>query len=204
MQRSDEDPTIFEITYRGKHTCTVTSNNTSSSTPLENQDSILNTKNNPQQQQQSNIVLQSLDQKPINEVLLNLRAVLRVQTENLDSPTEQSFAPFHFPSTSNIQTLENRACPSSPLLENFTCPSYLSPATSGISHFSSVSPSGVVVNNNTTFGVGQNMNSASSVSQINDMIPAATSAANSPTVGLEFNPFDQFQNFTFDYPRFFS
>ncbi|XP_027338921.1 probable WRKY transcription factor 53 [Abrus precatorius] len=194
VQRSDEDPTVFEITYRGKHTCTVASNVGSSSSPLENQEPSLNT--NPQEQQQQN-VLQRLEQQP-NEVLLSLRAGLRVQTENLDSPG-QSFAPFHFPSTSNIK-IENQVFPS-PIIENnyaenFTSPSYMSPNTSGISHFS-VSPSGVH-----TFEGHPNL--ATSASQINDMIPAATSAANSPTVF----PFDHFEfdghNFTFDNPRFFS
>ncbi|XP_061348156.1 probable WRKY transcription factor 30 [Gastrolobium bilobum] len=196
VQRSDEDPTVFEINYRGKHTCTMASNVVPTSTPLENQESNLNT--NPLQQHQN--VLQSLEEQP-NELLLNLRAGLKVQTENLDS-TDQSFSPFHFPSTSSIK-IEDQVFPSpmvgNSFAENLNSPSYISPATSGISHFS-VSPSGV-----NSFGGHPNL--ASSGSHINDMIPAATSAANSPTVGLEF-PFDQFefdgQNFTFHNPRFFS
>ncbi|TKY74128.1 WRKY transcription factor 30 [Spatholobus suberectus] len=200
VQRSDEDPTIFEITYRGKHTCTVAKNVGSSSTPLENQEPSLNINPQQQQQQQQNI-LQSLEQQQPNELLLSLRKGLRVQTENLDSP-DKSFAPFRFPLSTNIKT-ESQVFPS-PVLEsnyaeNFSSPSYMSPATSGMSHFS-VSPSGVN-------SFGGNTNLASSGSQINEMIPAVTSAANSSTVGLEF-PFEQFefdgQNFTFDNPRFFS
>ncbi|KAJ1395746.1 WRKY domain [Sesbania bispinosa] len=184
VQRSDEDSTIFEITYRGKHTCTVASNmvGPTSSSPRENQ-----LESNSHKQNKN--VLQSLEQQqqqPNELQLLNhLRAGLRVQTENLD---------FHFtPSTSNIK-IENQILPSPTMLENFTSPSYISPATSGISHFSVSPPSGVTVNTSV------------SGSQINDIIPTA-SAANSPTVGLEF-PFDQFEfdghNFTFDNPRFFS
>ncbi|OIV96788.1 hypothetical protein TanjilG_18248 [Lupinus angustifolius] len=174
-QRSDEDPTVLEITYRGKHTCTMTTNIVTPSAPNENQESNLNT--NPQNQNNS---LLSLEQQPNpNEQVLNLRAGLKVQRDNLNSsPHDQSF-----PSTSNIKT-ENQIIPLSPMLENCSSPSYISPATSGISHFA-VSPS-----------------LASSGFQINDMI----SAANSPTVGLEF-PFDQFEfdghNFTLDNLPFF-
>lgn len=199
VQRSDEDPTIFEITYRGKHTCTVAINvGSSSPIPLENQEPSLNNTNIPQHQHQQNI-LQSHEQQQ-NELLLSLRKGLRVQTENLDSP-EQPLVPFRFPLSTNIKN-ESHVFPS-PVLENFTSPSYVSPAASGIGHFS-VSPSGVV---NSFEG---NPNLANSESQINDMIPATTTtsaAPNSSTVGLEF-PFDQFefdgQNFTFDNPRFFS
>ncbi|XP_029128607.1 probable WRKY transcription factor 53 isoform X2 [Cajanus cajan] len=193
VQRSDEDPTIFEITYRGRHTCTMANNVGASSVPLENQEPSLNN-TNPQQQQN---ILQSLEQHP-NELLMSLRRGLKVQTENLDSPDQS----FRFPSSTDIK-IESQVFPS-PVIENtyaekFSSPSYMSPATSGISQFS-VSPSGVN-------SFGGNPNLASSGSQINDMIPATTSAPNSSTVGLDF-PFDQFefdgQNFTFDNPRFFS
>ncbi|KAL2657726.1 hypothetical protein AAZX31_04G219000 [Glycine max] len=195
VQRSDEDPTIFEITYRGKHTCTMANNVGSSSSPIppENQEPSLNN-TNPQQQN----ILQNLEQQQ-SDLLLSLRKGLRVQTENLDSPDQQSLVPFRFPLSTNIK-IESQVFPS-PVLENFiSSPSYMSSAASGISHFS-VSPSGVN-------SFGGNPNLANSESQINDMIPATTtSAPNSSTVGLEF-PFDQFefdgQNFTFDNPPFFS
>lgn len=203
VQRSDEDPTIFEITYRGKHTCTLANNVGSSSIPLENQKpSLNNTVTNPHQQN----ILQSLEQHPTNELLLSLRRGLKVQTENLDSPDHQSFVPFRFPLSTNIkaesQVFHSPVLENTTYAENFNSPSYMSPATSGISHFS-VSPSGVnsFVENTT--------NLTSSGSQINDMIPVTTttSAPNSSTVGLDF-PFDQFefdgQNFTFDNPQFFS
>lgn len=82
--------------------------------------------------------------------------------------------------------------------ENITSsdPSYMSPATSAITYFS--------VNNM----FGDNVpNMATSGSEINDTtISAVTSAANSPTVGLDL-PFDNFgynaHNFTFDNYRFY-
>ncbi|QCE12449.1 hypothetical protein DEO72_LG10g3693 [Vigna unguiculata] len=110
---------------------------------------------------------------------------------NLDS-TDQSFSPFRFPLSTNIKN-EGQVFPPH-VLENFGSP-YMSPATSGISHFS-VSPSGV-----NSFGGNPNLGTFES--HINDMIPPATSAPNSAAVALEF-PFNQFnfdgQNFRFDNP----
>lgn len=173
VQRSDEDPTVFEITYRGKHTCMAASNVVS---PSEN--------TNPLQQQLDN-VLQSLQQKP-NELLMNLRESLRVQTESLDSPNQSfhpstaSTAPFYFPSTSELNPsplLQQQQQLHQGFAENFNSASY------------------------------NNMSSASYGSQINDIIPAAASSASSPTVGLEI-PFGHLEfdahNFTFDNSRFFS
>ncbi|KOM32407.1 hypothetical protein LR48_Vigan01g196300 [Vigna angularis] len=132
----------------------------------------------------------SLEQQP-NDLLLSLREGLRVQTQNLDS-TDQSFSPFRFPLSTNMEN-EGQVFPPH-VLENFTSP-YMSPATSGISHFS-VSPTGV---NN--FGGNQNLSTFES--HINDMIPAVTSAPKSAVVALEF-PFDQFgfdgQNLRFGNP----
>ncbi|KAI4307145.1 hypothetical protein L6164_030362 [Bauhinia variegata] len=190
VQRSDEDPNVVEITYRGKHTCTQASNvngASSSRTQENNQEPNLNLGAQQQNVQQS------------QELLMSLRAGLRVITDNLDAPSQPSFPPFHFPSTSNINP-ENQAFPTpmieSNIAQNFNSPSYMSPATSGTTYFS---PGGV---NN----FGANPNFATSTSEINDIISATTSAANSPTVGLDF-PIDHFQfdqNFTFDNRRFFS
>ncbi|XP_045816081.1 probable WRKY transcription factor 30 [Trifolium pratense] len=171
VQRSDEDPTIIEITYRGNHTCNMASLN-----PIENQETnIVNT--NPQSFNH---------EKPNEQRLNNLRTSLRVQTENLDF-LNQSFAPLiHLPSTSELK-FENHVLESS-YAENFNSPSYVSPANSGIGHFS-MSPS-----------------SSGFQNVASEMIPLATSAANTPTTTLDF-PFDQFQfdgqNFTFDHSPFF-
>ncbi|MED6216271.1 WRKY Transcription Factor [Stylosanthes scabra] len=192
VQRSDEDPNVFEITYRGSHTCTLasSSSNTNNASLLASTTTPNNTNNN------NNNVLQSLDhhhhqqQQPppamMNELLLNLRAGLRVQTENLD---------FNFPNSNHVFSSQPQ-----PMLADNNFPSYMSPATSGISQFSMSS----TPNNFAT----------SSGNHINEMISSATAAAttsasnsNSPTVGLDF-PFDQFEldaqnNFMFDNPRFF-
>lgn len=83
---------------------------------------------------------------------------------------------------------------------NIASPSFVSPATSGSNYNLSVSPS-----NMSNFG-GNFQALQASDNELNEIISAATSATNSPTVGLdyqfggvEFNP-----NFTFDNSGFFS
>ncbi|XP_027338047.1 probable WRKY transcription factor 41 [Abrus precatorius] len=189
VQRCDEDPTVFEICYRGNHTCTMSPYAVAPSGPQESQEPNMTT--GPQHQ--------SVDQQS-SDLLLNLREGLRVLTENLDHASNKPFDSLfhHFPSTSNIKT-EDQVFPSPATENNFTYPSHVSPATSGTTYFS-VSPS----SGNSFKG---HPNLASSGFEINDMISASTSAANSPTVGLEFR-FDQFnilldsQNFSFDNPPF--
>ncbi|XP_058781467.1 probable WRKY transcription factor 41 [Vicia villosa] len=96
VQRSDEDPTIFEITYKGNHTCTngSTSNVT---VPIPTM--------NPNEYQETNV--------NTNQQLTNLRTGLRVQTENLDF-LDQPFAPLiHFHSSHVLE---------SSFAENFNSP----------------------------------------------------------------------------------
>ncbi|KAI9096693.1 hypothetical protein K1719_025872 [Acacia pycnantha] len=189
VQRSDEDPNIFEITYRGKHTCAQSSYN--AVPPSGTQETHeLNHPNaaDPHQEQ----------------LLVNLRAGLRVQTDNLDipDPHQSSFTSLILGSTSSILNHQNQMFTSSSMLENnfaenltSSYPSYMSPATSAVTYFSA---------NNMSLAEMPNM--ATSGSEINDTISAVTSAANSPTVGFDL-PFDQFgydgHNFTFDNHRFF-
>ncbi|XP_029126557.1 probable WRKY transcription factor 30 [Cajanus cajan] len=170
VQRSDQDPTVFEIHYRGNHTCTMASFAVPTLGIPENQEPNFTTI--PQQQ-------------PSDAMNLHLR--LGVLTENLD----QSFASsFHQLLTSTIKK-EEQVFPS-PIIENnyaqnFNCPSYVSPS-------------------DTTYFSVDNFRGhplASSGSEVNDMISAVTSAANSPTLASLNFPFDQFhildgQNFTFD------
>ncbi|KAJ6672800.1 WRKY TRANSCRIPTION FACTOR 30-RELATED-RELATED [Salix viminalis] len=101
VQRSDEDPNILEITYRGRHTCTQASN----SLPLsqlgsENQGPTTNITIEPQQNQPHQ------ENNPhTQELLLNFRRGLKVITEELDSGGQQSFPAdtFQFPSTSTVE-----------------------------------------------------------------------------------------------------
>ncbi|KAI9098009.1 hypothetical protein K1719_025780 [Acacia pycnantha] len=165
VQRSDQDPTVMEVNYRGNHTCKLAS----SFAP------------------------------PSQEQLGNLGAGLRVLTENLNASDQTSFASFQLPSTSNItpDNLDSLLCPAiqnNNAVEKFSSPPYMSPANSGIAHFS-VSPRGVN-------SFGGPLNFPASTSDMNDSI----SPAIAPTVDSEY-PFDHFEfegpSFTFHDPRFF-
>lgn len=81
VQRSDDDHTIFDITYRGIHTCSHGQQQIPPPASPEKQEQ----KQNIDQQQQS------------QAALFNFQKVLRVNTEDLDNK-EMAF-PFSFPPT---------------------------------------------------------------------------------------------------------
>ncbi|KAL7214152.1 hypothetical protein ACSBR1_026551 [Camellia fascicularis] len=187
VQRSDEDPTIFEITYRGRHTCYP-----QPPPPPEKQEQPNTTLDNPpppppQQQQQS------------LETLLNFQTGLKVITEDLETPNNNQTLPFfYFPSTSQENYNVHLHSPS---MGNFSDPSFISPATSGTSYFSlSPSPTGTGM---AGFGGNQSLDGSdqSELAKIVAAAAATSSAATSPTAGLDF-PFgsmDQFEpSFSFD------
>ncbi|GMJ00284.1 hypothetical protein HRI_003697600 [Hibiscus trionum] len=191
VQKSDEDPTIFELTYRGAHTCAHGHQGVpppASPKKLEHKSTNLNNNNNQQ--------LQSHD------ILLSLRNGLRVDTEGLDN---KGMAPsFSFPSTSfGLLKSENHSfSPSgvldtSNILSSFS-PPFMSPATSELNYFSA---SQSQMNN-----FGGILNTHNSESGISGLISANTSATNSPIMDLDF-PLDQVEldpSFQFDTPGFFS
>ncbi|KAL2318332.1 hypothetical protein Fmac_032208 [Flemingia macrophylla] len=114
VQRSDQDPTVFEINYRGNHSCTMASYEFPSSVNPENQEPTLST---IAQQQNA-------EQQPSDRVGF----------------LDQSFASssLHYPLTSTIKTEEQVLL--SPVIENnmgknFSCP-YVSPSTSETTYFS--------------------------------------------------------------------
>ncbi|XP_059428495.1 probable WRKY transcription factor 53 [Corylus avellana] len=76
VQRSDEDPTVFEITYRGRHTCAQASHINPPPTSPEKQEQ--NNKHQPPQNQQPS-------QDDQIQKLLNFQTTLKVKTENLDT-----------------------------------------------------------------------------------------------------------------------
>ncbi|KAA8540010.1 hypothetical protein F0562_026702 [Nyssa sinensis] len=198
VQRSDEDPTIFEITYRGRHTCTQGSLLTPASSSPEKQEP--NTTMYLHQQQ--TIHQPQQNQQDSQEMLSSFRTGLKVITEDLESTRQQSpFPSFYFPSTSSIKA-ENYV-PSPSLIDNnfmgnFS-PSFISPVTSGSNYFP-VSPTHM-----NRFGGNQNLHT-SDQSDLTEIVSAATSATNSPTIGLEFpfGPTEFDPTFTFDNPGFFS
>lgn len=73
VQRSDDDPTIFEVTYKGQHTC-INGGGTSTPTPTSPQ--------KPESNQ---------------DPLTRFKTGLRVETENLDNSVTEMPNPFSFP-----------------------------------------------------------------------------------------------------------
>ncbi|KAL5813167.1 hypothetical protein ACOSQ3_028117 [Xanthoceras sorbifolium] len=234
VQRSDEDPMIFEITYRGRHTCTQASKTTTTNPhfltppPETHHQEPLNMSTlldyHPQQHN-----YQQLQQNP-QEALLNLRKSLQVVTQDLEIHHHQESPlitpPFHLGSTSNTSGKnpehhhQNQVfSPSvmSNIVNNnnttFTSgsSSFMSPATtSGTNYFSVTSPSGIITRfqgGSSSSNNNQNIQSSDQSSELYDIIiSAAASATNSPTVGVDF-PFGNGEfdpNFTFDNLGFFS
>ncbi|XVF13000.1 hypothetical protein REPUB_Repub08aG0169300 [Reevesia pubescens] len=193
VQRSDEDPTIFEVTYRGSHTCAhgnLAIPPPASPEKQEHKSNTDNLNNNNNQQLQT------------QDILLNLRKGLRVNTEGLDNKER---APcFSFPSTSfGCLKSENHSFSPSGVLDNnnilgsFYSP-LMSPATPELNYFS--------VSHSQMNNFGGILNTQHSESDITELISANTSATNSPIMDLDFSldevEFDT--NFPFDNPGFFS
>lgn len=190
VQRSDEDPTIFEVTYRGRHTCSQGSESNPHSALAEKPET--SSQGNSQQ-----VISQT--QRNQQEILLSFQRDLKVNTKDLDTQN-QYFPALDFPSTSTIKPETHAFLPS--LTDNNFAgdlsPPFMPTATSG-SHYFSTSPPHIS-------SFAGNQNSYVSEPEFTDLISPATSAANTPTVGLDFT-FGQMEfdsNFTFDNSGFFS
>ncbi|KAK8509042.1 hypothetical protein V6N13_100518 [Hibiscus sabdariffa] len=185
VQRSDEDPTIFEVTYRGTHKC-GNGNQPASTEKQEHKSNKLYLNNNNYQPLQS------------QDFLLDFRAGLWANTEGLDS---KETAP-SFPSTSSgCLKSENHSISPSGVLDysnifgSFSS-LFMSPGTPELSYFS------VSQMNN----FGDVLNTQHSESDLTELVSANTSATNSPIMDLDFS-LDHVEldpNFPFDTPEIFS
>ncbi|XVF50945.1 hypothetical protein PTKIN_Ptkin04bG0144500 [Pterospermum kingtungense] len=194
LQRSDDDPTVFEITYRGWHTCTLPSQAMPPSGPSANQ--VQGTFIEPQQHNQQ------LERNPkqSQDLLLSFQRGLKVLTEDQDI-CDQTY----FSSTSNTKAENNVVFSSPSVVDNNVVgnlsPSFMLPVASGTNYFSPSTSPGVM---NSTFAEA-NINFQTSKPQLTEIIQAAASATNSPAIGLDF-PFVNAgfdPNFTFDNRGFF-
>ncbi|KAK6129950.1 hypothetical protein DH2020_036344 [Rehmannia glutinosa] len=176
VQRSDDDPTIFEITYKGTHTCNQSTTTVPPPASPEKQES----KHNSHQTQQQ------------NQALLNFKANLKVSTENLDSNLTMP-AQFSFPSTH----AENHDFLIHDHLGGYS-QLFLSPATSETNYFS---PATYHMQN-----FGGSHSYQHSESDIAEIISAHASTTNSPIGGMEFpsDPLDLDPNFPFNTSGFFT
>ncbi|KAJ7959289.1 WRKY transcription factor [Quillaja saponaria] len=108
VQRSNEDPTVLEIVYRGIHTC---GHGSSVFLPSGSQEIQEPHRNTVSQQQQ-------LQQQQSEEVLLNFWEGRGVPSENLDFPQHSLVPSLQFPSTSNIGADLNQVSSAS-LIDNY-------------------------------------------------------------------------------------
>lgn len=185
VQRSDDDPTVFDITYKGTHTCNL------APTPVPPLRSPEN-----QEVKQIHHQNESLQAMQSNQMLMNLRASLRVNTDGLD--TQETSFPFSFPSTFSGLTDENQHFQSSQVDDNAVAlgtysPSFVSPTTPESNYFSASQQQ-----TNAAFKGVHNLRR--SESEHTDIFSANTSSTNSPIVGLEYSldPATLNPNFPFD------
>ncbi|OIW09922.1 hypothetical protein TanjilG_32071 [Lupinus angustifolius] len=190
VQRSDEDPTIFDITYRGKHTCSQGSN--ASLLPKS-----------PEEQEKPRSHNSNIHHaKQPQESLTMLRNNLTVKTDNLGN--EEIPYSFTFPSTSfGCMTQENQsllplAVDNDPFLSSLFQTHLLSSTIPESNYFPSPS---FQMNE---FDWVYNM--PHSESDITEIISTNTSVTNSPIPEFNFplDPVEINPNFPFNSPGFFS
>lgn len=183
VQRSDEDPTIFEITYRGKHTCFHGSQSVPQPASPEKHEQRLNHHNSNHQLKQS------------QEIISNSRAGLLMNNECLEN--KEIASPFSFPSTQFGCMKGNDQCfPPLMLDENNFLDGFSSsfiPPSQAESNYYFISP-----NRMNNFGDVHNLHR--SESDLPELQSANNSAANSPILNLDFSldPAEIDPNFPFD------
>ncbi|GMP24703.1 hypothetical protein CsSME_00001882 [Camellia sinensis var. sinensis] len=177
IQRSDEDPTLYEITYRGRHTCTLITA-PSAAAAL------------PDKQEEPNMSQQNYQQQS-REIQFNF------QTELDSSTRDQSIPSLYLPcSVSNVMVknyVDSASMVDNNFVGNLYHPLLVSPSTSAATQMGSF------------VGDWNQTVKASESEQLMEIVSAA-SATNSSTVGLDF-PFgalDLFDpTFSFENPPFF-
>lgn len=177
VQRSEEDPSIFNIMYQGTHTCMQAPH-------------LASPKLQEKQQQQH----------PQQQLLINFRTGLKVKTEDLDTTQDLNSSSFSFPPAMDCGNSTNCIFSSKSMDNHFMgsfSPPFISPATSESNYFS-VSP----CHQMSSYGGGPNMQTPES--ELNEIISAMTTASNSSLGDLDFH-FDEFDpNLQFDTNSFLS
>ncbi|XP_008775571.1 probable WRKY transcription factor 41 [Phoenix dactylifera] len=192
VQRSDENPSVFDVTYHGTHTCHQRSQSVpkSASRERELKQNKPNSQEHSQQQQDQNL-------------LLTFQRDLKVITQGLGSEAQdKSSLSFSFPSTpvSGVKAEDLFFSSPSALDNGFTgsfSPSFLSQTSA--SNYFSVSPCRMSYH-----GGGFNLQTAES--DLIEIMSAATSDTNSPLMDLDFmlEPVEFDPKFQLDVSSFFS
>ncbi|XP_073133209.1 probable WRKY transcription factor 53 [Henckelia pumila] len=175
VQRSDDDPTVFDITYRGTHTC----NHSTVAVPPPA---------SPEKQEVKRDIISNCHPQPqqLNQTLSSLKSNLRVNTEDLNN--DETPVHFSFPSTFGSYDSENCYFPLSDLDGNHHQSTYsgtysslfLSPAASESNYFTT----GTYNSMKSNWG-GANLQHAEA--DIAEIMSAHASTTNSPIGGVEFS-----------------
>lgn len=176
VQRSNEDPTIYEVIYRGRHTCNNQASYLKKVSASKTQMGLEETHYHHHHQ---------CHKEEEEEIGQYLETIFNFGSE-LDAKMEDIFPSFDFPSTS-----ENS------FMENF-CADFVSPATSE-SNLLCKSPCQLG-------SVGMLQNVQTSESDVTDTVSAPTSVTNSPLadLGLLFEKEDFQTDLPFSNFEFFS
>ncbi|XVE73737.1 hypothetical protein DITRI_Ditri11bG0142500 [Diplodiscus trichospermus] len=192
VQKSDEDPTMFEVKYSGRHTCNQAPHFAYTSVKVTG---VSKEKGNHCRQKQQ---LEE-KQKQSQEMLLSKEAGVKVKTEELDN-RDNIVPSFSFPVES--EEVENgsflKSLTENDMMGNLS-PAFMSPTTSESNYFS-VSPCHMG-----SFGLGHNVQT--SESDHTEIISAPTSVTNSPIGDLDISLLDKLEfdpSFPFDNLEFFS
>ncbi|KAK8702445.1 hypothetical protein V6N13_020800 [Hibiscus sabdariffa] len=184
VQRSDNDPTIFEVKYRGRHTCNQASHFAATFIPVSAESK---EKGNHSRKRQ-HLLEEKEDQG--QHVFSSFESGHKVKTEGLGN-SENIFPSFSFPVGS--EQVQNgsfvEAIMENNIMGNLS-PAFMSPETSGSNYFS-VSP----------------CHMGSFESDLTDIISGPTSVTNSPIRDLDISSLDKLEfdpSFPFDNPEFFS
>lgn len=201
VQKSDKDSSVFEVTYRGHHTCSRASQLAkAASASLIKQGLKVEKDQSPREGEEEKVEEEKKKLKRSKSTLFNLRAGLEVKTEDLDTKEDGIFQPFAFPSTPiESENLETNFF--SDIVENnfagsFSRP-FISPAGSESSNLS------VSLWHMSTVGLANNVQS--SESNLTQIISNPNSATNSPIgdlTDLTLDKVDFEENFPFDSPEF--
>ncbi|KAG9149311.1 hypothetical protein Leryth_003278 [Lithospermum erythrorhizon] len=193
VQRSDDDPSVFELTYKGTHTCILASQSAPPpATSLKKKELKLN-----YHHYFNNESLQA------DQMLMHLKANLRVKTDELEI-TKEERSPFSALPTFSSMTGENHECPFPALavddhhfLGTYT-PSFMSSGSSESNYFSASS------SQMNEYGNFHDFNH--SETEQNGIFSANASSTNSPIAGLEYlmDPVALDSNFPFGTTGFFS
>ncbi|KAM2280442.1 hypothetical protein ACFX1S_041167 [Malus domestica] len=171
VQKSDADPTIFVLTYRGLHTCSQVSRSA-------------RVKEEFQGNQNKTLEVEKPNQFSTEMSFSFGRAGLRVKTDHLDTRENDIFPSFSFPSTpiesENVgDHIFSAIMMESNLMDDYA-PVFGSPATTFESDYLTVSPCHV-----SSFGLVHEVQT--SESGLTEIISAPTSVTNSPIGDFDFS-----------------